>query len=102
MTEIKNYREALEFLYGNLPMFQRQGAPAMKKDLRNIRLLCNVLGDPQDSLQCIHVGGTNGKGSVSHMLSAMLQSQGKTVGWIHWSASPRVGRAYQQSHQRHV
>ena len=80
MTEIKTYKEALDFLYGNLPMFQRQGAPAMKKDLTNIRLLCAVLGNPQESLRCIHVGGTNGKGSVSHMLSAMLQSQGKTVG----------------------
>jgi len=77
----QNYSGGKEiFLYTSLPMFQRQGAPAMKKDLTNIRKLCEALGNPQDSFKSIHVAGTNGKGSTCHILSALLQSQGFTVG----------------------
>ena len=70
----------MDYLYRNLPMFQRQGAAAMKKDLTNIRLLLEAMGNPHKQFKSIHVGGTNGKGSASHMLSAMFQSQGYRVG----------------------
>jgi dihydrofolate synthase/folylpolyglutamate synthase len=77
---IHNYKQAMDYLYRNLPMFQRQGAAAMKKDLTNIRLLLEAMGNPHKQFKSIHVGGTNGKGSASHMLSAMFQSQGYRVG----------------------
>jgi dihydrofolate synthase / folylpolyglutamate synthase len=57
-------------------MFSRIGSAAVKKDLHNIKRLCDELGNPQDTFKSIHVGGTNGKGSVSHMLSATLQTAG--------------------------
>ena len=75
-----SYQETLKFLYENLPMFQRQGAPAMKKNLDNIKALCDNLGNPQNDFPSIHIAGTNGKGSTAHMLSAILQSQGFRVG----------------------
>lgn len=75
-----NYQETIDYLYSALPVFQRDGKTAFKKDLNNIRNLCKVLGNPQDSLKCIHVAGTNGKGSVSHILSASLQVAGFKVG----------------------
>ena len=74
------YNEVLDFLYANLPMFQRQGAAAMKKDLTNIHLLMDALGNPHEKFKSIHVGGTNGKGSSTHILSALFQSQGYSVG----------------------
>lgn len=61
-------------------MFQRQGGPAMKKDLTNTRRLLEELGHPERRLRVIHVGGTNGKGSTAHLLAAALQSGGKQVG----------------------
>jgi len=61
-------------------MFSRMGSVAFKKDLTNIRILCNHLGNPQNQYQTIHVGGTNGKGSTSHMLSAILQTAGYKTG----------------------
>jgi dihydrofolate synthase / folylpolyglutamate synthase len=61
-------------------MFSRIGSAAVKKDLDNIKRLCRELGDPQDKFKTIHVGGTNGKGSVSHMLAATLQSSGYKTG----------------------
>ena len=61
-------------------MYQRTGATAIKKDLVNIRSLCRELGDPQERIRTIHVAGTNGKGSVSHILSAIYQSAGLKVG----------------------
>ena len=75
-----NYQETLDYLMSKLPMFQRVGAAAFKKDLTNIRLLCDALGNPQRKFRAIHVGGTNGKGSTSHMLAAVLQSAGYKVG----------------------
>lgn len=74
------YSETIAFLYEQLPMYQRIGAAALKKDLTNIRKLCDRLGNPQNNLQFIHVAGTNGKGTVSHLISAMLQSLDKKVG----------------------
>jgi dihydrofolate synthase/folylpolyglutamate synthase len=61
-------------------MFSRIGSAAYKKDLHNIRALCNILGNPEDKFKSIHVGGTNGKGSVSHMLAAVLQTAGYKTG----------------------
>ena len=74
------YQECLDFLYGQLPMYQREGAIAFKKDLTNIRALCAHLGHPQDLYPTIHVAGTNGKGSVCHMLAAILHAGGYKVG----------------------
>ena len=61
-------------------MFSRMGSAAIKKDLDNIIVLCEALGNPQHTFKTIHVGGTNGKGSVSHMLSSIFQSAGINTG----------------------
>lgn len=74
------YGETLQFLYDQLPMFQRIGAAAFKKDLTNTIKLCNLLGDPQTRFKSVHVAGTNGKGSVSHIVAAILQQAGYKVG----------------------
>ena len=74
------YTETLRFLYEQLPMFQRVGAAAFKKDLSNTRRLLESLGQPQERFASIHVGGTNGKGSVSHLLSAAFQTLGLKTG----------------------
>jgi len=76
----RNYTETLEWMYRQLPMYQRQGTSAFKKDLTNIFALCHGLGNPQHNLKYIHVAGTNGKGSVSHIIAGILQSQGYSVG----------------------
>jgi dihydrofolate synthase/folylpolyglutamate synthase len=75
-----NYPETLNWLFNQLPMYQLQGASAYKKDLTNVHLLMDYLGHPEKKLQCIHVAGTNGKGSSSHMLASVLQEAGYTVG----------------------
>ena len=61
-------------------MYSRMGSAAIKKDLDNIIVLCEALGNPQHTFKTIHVGGTNGKGSVSHMLSSIFQSAGINTG----------------------
>lgn len=75
-----NYAETLDWLYTQLPMFQRQGAAAMKKDLTNTRLLLAALDNPERKLKVIHVGGTNGKGSTAHLIASVLQATGAKVG----------------------
>ncbi|RNL54444.1 bifunctional folylpolyglutamate synthase/dihydrofolate synthase [Pedobacter jejuensis] len=75
-----NYQQTLEFLYSKLPMFTRIGASAFKKDLTNTIILCEALGNPQNNFKTIHVAGTNGKGSTSHMLASVLQAQGYKTG----------------------
>lgn len=75
-----DYQETLEYLYSRLPMFTRVGAIAYKKDLHNTIVLCEQLGNPQNKFESIHIGGTNGKGSTSHMLSAILQEAGYKTG----------------------
>ncbi|MBN8860467.1 MAG: bifunctional folylpolyglutamate synthase/dihydrofolate synthase [Sphingobacteriales bacterium] len=75
-----NYNETIEYLYRALPMFSRVGDAAIKKDLTNTRILCGRLDDPQQKFKTIHVAGTNGKGSVSHMLAAVLQQSGYITG----------------------
>lgn len=75
-----NYKETTNWMFNQLPMYQLQGASAYKKDLTNAHLLANHLNDPQKNLKCIHVAGTNGKGSTSHMLASILQEAGLKVG----------------------
>jgi dihydrofolate synthase/folylpolyglutamate synthase len=75
-----NYQQTLEWMFSQLPMYQTQGASAYKKDLINTILLANHLGNPEKNLKCIHVAGTNGKGSTSHMLASVLQEAGYKVG----------------------
>jgi dihydrofolate synthase/folylpolyglutamate synthase len=75
-----NYQETINWMFNQLPMYQLQGASAYKKDLTNVHLLVNHLDNPQKNLKCIHVAGTNGKGSTSHMLASILQEAGYKVG----------------------
>jgi len=74
------YAETLSYLYEQLPMFSRIGSDAYKKDLSNTRQLCTFLNNPQTRFKSIHIAGTNGKGSVSHMLAAILQTAGYKTG----------------------
>lgn len=75
-----NYQETTAWMFSQLPMYQLQGASAYKKDLTNTILLLDHLNNPQQTLKCIHVAGTNGKGSTSHMLASILQEAGYKVG----------------------
>src|SRR5690349_21448894 len=74
------YSETLSYLYQRLPMYQRIGAAAYKADLNNTIAICKLLGNPENKFKSVHIAGTNGKGSVSHMLAAVLQSAGYKVG----------------------
>jgi len=74
------YGEVIRYLYDMLPMYQRIGNSAIKKDLKNTRKLCKLLGHPQDKFKSIHVAGTNGKGSSSHMLASILAQSGYKTG----------------------
>ncbi len=74
------YVETLNYLYARLPMYSRIGAAAYRENLGNIIALCDALSNPQHSLRCIHIAGTNGKGSTSHMLAAILQKSGYKTG----------------------
>ncbi len=75
-----NYQETLNWMFNQLPMYQQQGASAYKEDLTNSLLLSNYLGNPETDLKFIHVAGTNGKGSTSHLLASVLQEAGYKVG----------------------
>ena len=75
-----NYEQTLQYLYTQLPMFTRDGASAFKKDLTNTLELCRRLDNPQHKFRSVHTGGTNGKGSTSHMLAAILQTAGYKTG----------------------
>jgi len=79
-TKFNSYQEVLDFLYTQLPMFQRVGASAFKKDLTNTIALCEFLGHPEHQFKSVHVAGTNGKGSSSHFLTGILQSAGYKTG----------------------
>ncbi len=74
------YLQTINYLYAQLPMFQRIGAAAFKKDLTNTLTLCARLDNPQHTYPTIHVAGTNGKGSVSFMLAAIFQAAGYKTG----------------------
>ena len=75
-----NYNDTVNWMFQQLPMYQTQGAIAYKKDLTNTILLLDYLGNPENNVKCIHVAGTNGKGSTSHMLASILQEAGYQVG----------------------
>lgn len=75
-----DYPQTLEYLFARLPLFSRIGAAAYKADLTNIQTLCNQLGNPEKMFKSIHVAGTNGKGSTSHMLASILQKAGYKTG----------------------
>ncbi len=74
------YQQTIAYLYEHLPMFTRIGAAAYKKDLHNTIALCNALDNPQQKFKSVHIAGTNGKGSTSHMLAAILQEAGYKTG----------------------
>ncbi|MCE3228192.1 MAG: folylpolyglutamate synthase/dihydrofolate synthase [Bacteroidetes bacterium] len=74
------YQQTLDYLFARLPMYQRIGAAAYKADLNNTIAIMEVLAKPHQKLKCIHVAGTNGKGSSSHMISAILQQAGYKTG----------------------
>jgi dihydrofolate synthase/folylpolyglutamate synthase len=74
------YEETTNWLFNQLPMYQLQGASAYKKDLTNTILLAKHLNHPEKNLKCIHVAGTNGKGSTSHLLASVYQEAGYKVG----------------------
>lgn len=77
---MRTYQETIDWLFTNLPMFQRVGASAMKADLTNIMALCTYLGNPQEKFKTVHIAGTNGKGSTSHMLASIFQEAGYKTG----------------------
>lgn len=74
------YQQTLDYLFTRLPMFSRIGAVAYKADLTNTIRLCESLDNPQAKFKTIHIAGTNGKGSVSHMLASILQTAGYKTG----------------------
>ncbi len=75
-----NYQETVNWMFNQLPMYQSVGKSAYKEDLTNTILLSDYLGNPEKNIKCIHVAGTNGKGSTSHMLASILQEAGFKVG----------------------
>jgi dihydrofolate synthase/folylpolyglutamate synthase len=75
-----NYQETLQYLFAQLPMFQKIGAPAYKADLNNTIALLEYLGNPEKKFKCIHIAGTNGKGSTSHLIASCLQEAGYKTG----------------------
>ena len=75
-----NYQQTIEYLFSRLPMYSRIGAAAFKKDLTNTITLCGHIDNPHHKFKSIHIAGTNGKGSVSHMLAAILQTAGYKTG----------------------
>lgn len=77
---MRSYNATLEYMFGMLPMFQRQGTVAFKKNLDNTLALLGLLGNPHQKLKCIHIAGTNGKGSSSHYIASILQEHGYQVG----------------------
>ena len=75
-----DYKQTTDYLFSRLPMFSRIGAAAYKADLLNTIRLLDQLGNPQHKFKSIHIAGTNGKGSTSHMLAATLQTAGLKTG----------------------
>lgn len=74
------FDQTIQYLYKQLPMYQRVGKKAFKKDLNNIQAMMKIMGAPQNRLKAIHIAGTNGKGSVSNMLAAIFIEAGYTTG----------------------
>ncbi len=80
MASTPGYQQTLDYLFERLPMFSRIGKAALKPDLTNTLKLCAALGNPQDTFKSVHLAGTNGKGSTSHALAAILQNAGYKTG----------------------
>ncbi|MGC5744968.1 bifunctional folylpolyglutamate synthase/dihydrofolate synthase [Chryseobacterium sp. NFX27] len=76
----EQYQESVDWLFVQAPNYQTDGLKAYKPGLDNIIKLCSFFGNPQEKIQCIHIGGTNGKGSTSNMLASVLQEAGYKVG----------------------
>lgn len=74
------YQQTLDYLLTKLPLFSKIGSAAYKKDITNTVILCKAVGDPQQKIKTVHVAGTNGKGSTSHMLAAIFQQSGYKTG----------------------
>ena len=77
---MKSYQETVNWLFQQLPMYQQVGDKAYKVDLTNILALAAHLNNPHRNFKTLHIAGTNGKGSVSHMLASVLQENGLKVG----------------------
>lgn len=77
---MSTYQETLDYLYAKLPMYNRIGAAAIKNNLDNTLAICSYLGNPEKKYPCIHIAGTNGKGSSSHMLASIFQAAGYKTG----------------------
>lgn len=77
---MKTYKDTIDYLFGFLPMFQRVGAAAYKADIHNTVELMRALGNPEKKFRSIHVAGTNGKGSSSHLIASILREKGLKVG----------------------
>ncbi|MEY4051680.1 MAG: hypothetical protein RIR64_665 [Bacteroidota bacterium] len=77
---MNDYQNTIDYLYSRLPMFSRIGAAAIKNDLNNTQVICSFLGNPEKKFKTIHIAGTNGKGSTSHMLAAIFQKAGYKTG----------------------
>ena len=75
-----NYKQTISYLFSSLPMYQRMGKTAFKKDLGNITKLCTHLANPQDGFDSIHIAGTNGKGTTAHLLASVFQAHGFKTG----------------------
>ena len=75
-----NYKDAIDVLFTKLPMFQRTGPAAYKANLDGTIAVCQMLNNPQNNLKFVHIAGTNGKGTVAHMISSVLQKSGYKVG----------------------
>lgn len=74
------YKATLDYMYSQLPMFHRIGPAAYKANLDNTFAICNLLNEPHNKFRSIHIAGTNGKGSTSHLLAAILQTAGYKTG----------------------
>ena len=74
------YKQALDFLFNQLPIYQRTGPVAYKKDIGNIKKLCEYIKNPHNKFDSIHIAGTNGKGSVAHMIASVFQESGYKTG----------------------
>lgn len=77
---MSTYQETLDYLYAKLPMYNRIGAAAIKNNLDNTLAICSFLGNPEKKFPSIHIAGTNGKGSSSHMLASIFQAAGYKTG----------------------
>ncbi len=91
-----NYQETVEYLFTSTPVFEKIGAKAYKPGLDTMYKMDEHFGHPHNQYKCIHIAGTNGKGSSSHTLAAILQSQGYKVGLF---TSPTSCR-FQRTHSR--